>query len=128
MKINLLPLLIGCLCALLISRCAQACPNVTKVSVGNPAPCTGWHVSEPQMQVFAKQTDQLQLSQDLNKVNEQLLKLSDREIEFYKSKVKSQSKELEKAETKRFLSSTGAFILGVVITGVAAKVAIEATK
>lgn len=112
----------------LLSCPGFSCDNVTKVAKGNPAPCNGWHVSDPQMQDFRKQTDQLQIQKDIHKVNEQLIKLSETEINFYKSRVKSQAKELDKAESKRFWTQAGAFVLGVVLTGVAAKAAIEATK
>lgn len=102
--------------------------NVLKVSVGNPAPCEGWHVSPNQMQKFHKAMEQKPVQVDINKVNEQLLKLSEVEIEYYKQKNKSQVKELDKAETRRFWSNVGMFTLGVVLTGVAAKAAIESSK
>lgn len=112
----------------LLSCPSFSCDNVTKVAQGNPAPCNGWHVSESQMQDFAKQTDQLQIQKDVHKVNEQLIRLNEREIDYYKQKSKSQSLELEKGESRRMWATAGAFVLGVVLTGVAAKAAIEATK
>lgn len=108
-----------------ISGCEK---NVQKVTIGNPAPCEGWHVSEPQMQKFHKAMEQKPVNVDINKLNEQLLKLSEKEVEYYKQKSQFQSKELEKAETRRFWSNLGMFTLGVVLTGIAAKTAIESTK
>lgn len=116
---------------LLLSHMGQAfgCDkDVTKVTQGTPAPCSGWHVSEPQMQEFAKTADKLTIEEKMNQVNKQLLLLSEVEIDFYKQRSLSQSKELQKAESKRFWATTGAFVLGVVLTGVAAKAAIESTK
>lgn len=102
--------------------------NVIKVAVGNPAPCVGWHVSDSKMQDFAKETDQLQLAKDLNKVNEQLIRLNETEIDYFRQKSKSRAKELEQAEKRQFWHGVGMFTLGVVLTGVAAKAAIEVSK
>lgn len=124
-------IVIWCILLLLFATISPsfACDkNVTKVAQGNPAPCSGWHVSEPQMQDFAKQTDQLQLAKDMNKVNEQLIRLNETEIEYFRNKSVVRGKELEKAETRRFWSNLGYFALGVVLTGVATKAAIESAK
>lgn len=106
----------------------SGCPNVVRINTGTSSPCDGWLVSEPQMQDFAKTDDKLKLEQEMSQLNKQLLSLSAAEIEFYKERAKSQSKELEKAETRQWLSTAGAFALGVVLTGIAAKAAIEVAR
>lgn len=126
------------LLALLISTSAIAaaweakasdCPkNVQKLSEGSSTPCTGWLVSEPKMQEITREKDELELTKKLVQSQEQLIKLSDAEIEFYKRRTVSQQEELNKAENKRFWVGVGAFALGVVLTGIAAKTAIETTR
>lgn len=101
---------------------------VEKVQKGNPAPCQGWHVSPEMMQEFARKDDKLKYEWQLHQLSKQLLSLSAAEVEFYKERSKSQSKELEQSESRRFWSTAGAFALGVILTGIAAKAAIEATK
>lgn len=102
--------------------------NVQHITKDSPSPCTAWIVDENQMQTFAKQTDQLELSRKLNETNTELLKLSEREMEYYKKKAQDKSAELDKADSRRFWTNLGHFALGVVLTGVAAKAAIESTK
>jgi len=115
--------------ALLFSAPAfSGCENVKRIETGTASPCSGWIVSDNQMQKFAQTDDKLKLEEQISQVNKQLLSLSAAEVEFYKNRSKAQSKELEKAETKRFLSTAGAFVLGVLLTGVAAKAAIESAK
>jgi hypothetical protein len=114
---------------LLLSQLSRA-QNVSKVPKGTTLTTTEdvWIVKDSQMQEFAKTHDKLELTEKLVKTNEQLLKLSDTEMEFYKRRSQSQAKELDKAESRRFWATAGAFALGVVLTGVAAKAAIEASK
>lgn len=114
---------------LLISEYSRAeCPNVVRINTGTVSPCNGWLVSENQMQEFARNSDKLANEQGISQLNKQLLSLSAAEIEFYRNRSKSQSKELEKSESRRFWATAGAFALGVIITGVAAKAAIESAK
>lgn len=95
--------------------------NVQYTLAGTVTKCDAWLVKDSQMQEFAKQTDLLKLS-------EQSGKLSLREIEYYKKRAEQREEQLNRAENKKFFYITGAFILGVVVTGLAAKAAIEATK
>lgn len=99
-----------------------ACEKTVQYTLaGTVTKCDAWLVKDSQMQEFAKQTDLLKLS-------EQSARLSEREIDYYKKRYEQRTEELNKAENKRFLYITGAFVLGVVVTGLAAKAAIEATK
>lgn len=118
-----------CILLFLVTQCAEAaCTNVQKIKAGTPAPCDGWIVSEPQMKDFAKQTDQLEIQKNIHKVNEQLIRLSETEIAYFKRQSQVRAKELEKAPTRQFWSNIGYFTLGVVLTGVAAKAAIESSR
>lgn len=113
----------------LSSNIVLACPNnVQKIKAGEASPCNAWIVSEPTMQKMAKTDEELEKTKKLVQAQEHLQKLSNAEIEFYKQRSRAQQKELEKAEIKSFWKTTGAFALGVVLTGLAAKAAIEATR
>jgi hypothetical protein len=117
------------LALLLFINTAFACDkNVQKLSKDSPSPCAGWLVSEDQMQSFAKQTDQLELNKKSAEVHSQMLKLTEKEMDYYKQKSVSVGKELDKADSRRFWTNLGHFALGVVLTGIAAKAAIESTK
>lgn len=116
------------LALLLFTTSAIACPNVQKIKTGTSSPCDGWLVSEPKMQELAKTTDELELSKKLILAQEHLRTLDVAEIEFYKQKTKEANKKLEREELKRTFQTVGAFVLGVVVTGFAAKAAIEAAR
>lgn len=107
---------------------AFACPNVSKVKSGAVAPCNGWHVSEPTMQEIMKNEEQLELQKKLQLQMEYLRKLDMQEIDYYKAQSKANQKALEKSESQKFWVGVGAFTLGVVLTGLAAKAAIESTR
>lgn len=114
---------------LLLTQLAKACPmNVQKISEGDKAPCSGWVVSNNQMQEFTRTDEQLELHKKLVETHKQLQKLSEAEIAFYKRRSEAQEKALSQSENKRFWLTAGAFALGVVLTGVAAKAAIESTR
>lgn len=121
-------------CLLLISCLtfnvfAADCPkNVQKVGQGTPAPCTGWHVSEPQMQKFARTDEELEKTKKLVQAQEEVIKLSEAEIDFYKQKTVAQQKELGQAKQRQFWVGVAAFSLGVLATGIAAKAAIESAR
>ena len=108
---------------------AEPCAkNVQKAKTGTPLTCDAFIVSEEQMQSFAKQTDELEIARKMSQVNEQLVKLNATEMEYYKQQSAGRAKELEKQDTRRFWTNTAYFCLGVVLTGIAAKAAIESTK
>lgn len=123
-------LFIGCVIILVIlSNLARACDvDVKPIKSGTTVHCDAWIVKDSQMKEFAKTDDKLIKTETLLEQHKQYLKLSNEEIEHYKVQSQSRGKELDKAETKRFWSNLGHFALGVVLTGVAAKAAIEVTK
>lgn len=114
--------------ALLFTTSAFACPNVQRIKNGTSSPCDGWLVQDSTMQTFAKTADELELTKKLVQAQEHLQKLSNAEIDFYKQRTKRTEKALSQSETQKFWVAAGAFALGVVLTGVAAKAAIESTR
>lgn len=113
---------------LLFLNTAFACPDVQKVKSGATVICDSWVVSPETMQKLTRTDEELEKTKKLVLAQEHLQKLSEAEIEFYKKRSTAQQKELSKVESKQFLTGVGAFALGVVLTGIAAKAAIEATK
>lgn len=111
--------------SLYATDCAK---NVQKISVGALAVCSGWLVSEPQMQDFAKQTDENKIMREQVSLHEKRQLLTDIELETYKQNNKQLEKEIARVERKSFFLQAGAFALGAILTGFAAKVAIESTR
>jgi hypothetical protein len=107
----------------------QACPqNVTKAKPGAVVQCDSWIVSEPQMQDFARTDDKLKVEETRGLTLEKLRVLDAQEVDFYKARADKLHKENQSLDNKRFWSNLGFFVLGIVLTGVAAKAAIESAK
>ena len=108
---------------------AADCPSsVKRIETGTPSPCDGWIVSSPKMQELAKMTDELDLSKKLILAQDHLQKLTEEEVEHYKKRSKEGEKALSQSEKQKFFLAAGAFALGVIGTGIAAKAAIESTR
>lgn len=122
--------ILGWLLLILIafSATAQACPNIQKLKTGTTSPCDGFFVSSDKMQELAKNADELELSRKLVLAQEHLRKLDLGEIEHYKSQSKAAHKALSQSNAQKVWLGIGAFALGVVVTGFAAKAAIESTR
>lgn len=80
------------------------------------------------MQNAARTKDLAELQEQKILKLEHLRVLDLGDIEHYKVRSNQLQKQLSKEETKRSVYSFGAFMLGVIITGVAAKAAIESTR
>lgn len=114
---------------LVISNLTHACSqNVKWTQTGTVLECDAWVVKDSQMQKFDKAVKSQEIYEKLNEANNQLLKLSEAEMEMYKRQSQSAHKRAEQAENKSYWVGIGAFALGVVLTGIAAKAAIEASK
>lgn len=116
------------LAILLFTSSALACQNVQTIKTGTPSPCDGWLVSEPKMQELAKMSDELDLSKKLVLAQDHLQKLTEEEVEHYKKRSEAGDKALSQSKAQQFWIGAGAFALGVIVTGLAAKAAIEATR
>jgi hypothetical protein len=85
-------------------------------------------VDAPQMKEFR------QINEDKKNLELQNLKLKDlsavqdERVELYRRQAQSLNSELAKSESRSFWKSIGYFGLGVLVTGLAAKVAIESTR
>jgi hypothetical protein len=85
-------------------------------------------VDAPQMKEFR------QINEDKKNLELQNLKLKDlsavqdERVELYRQQAQSLNSELAKSESRSFWKSIGYFGLGVLVTGLAAKVAIESTR
>jgi hypothetical protein len=105
--------------ALLIVRLAHA--DMTLLKKGDPAPFDGIISDAAQMKEFR------QINEDKKNLELQNLKLKDlsaiqdERVDIYKSELKS-------SESRSFWKSIGYFGLGVLVTSLAAKAAIESTR
>lgn len=114
------------LIALLIVKLAHA--DMIVLKKGEIAPNDGILVDAAQMKEFRQTNEEKKL---LNLENLKLKDLSDinsQRIDLYKEQVKQSTDALSSSERKGYLYNVGFFVLGVVITGFAAKAAIEATR
>lgn len=102
--------------------------EMVKLDKGQSAPFDGILSDAAQMKEFR------QLNEDKKNLEAQNIKLKDlalineERVGLYRVQSELLNKELSKAETRSFWKSIGYFALGVVVTGMAAKVAIESTR
>ena len=113
--------------ALVVASNAMA-QNLQRINKGDVAPSSGWLASDKIIQDAARNEDLLLLKDKEILKLEHLRVLDLGDMEHYKTRAKQLESQLHKEEAKRGLYSAGAFILGVVITGFAAKAAIESTR
>jgi cell shape-determining protein MreC len=102
--------------------------NVHKAQAGTTINCPAWIVSDKQMQEFVKVDEENPLLKEKISLQEKKLFLTETELEIYKDNNKALKKEVSKMERKSFYTNVGYFVLGALLTGFAAKVAIETTK
>jgi hypothetical protein len=95
---------------------------------GENAPYTGVLVTEERMKKFRQINEEKKVAEKLNIELSDLNELKDRKIKLYKDELVSTNKEFTKHKTKSFFYNIGYFALGVLITGFAAKAAIESTR
>lgn len=102
--------------------------NIVKINKGDPAPFSGVLVTNAKLDEFAGTKKKSELQDGKIRSLEALsLNLKD-QIAYQKDRARTYQREVLKADTKRFFSNSGYFILGVLLTGVAAKAAIESTR
>lgn len=113
------------MCTFLLN-CVQA--EMIVLKKGDIAPSDGILVDAAQMKEFR------QLNEDNKNLELQNVKLKDlgiiqeQRIDLYKQEVQRVTEDLSRSERKAFWQSAGTFVLGVIVTGFAAKVAIEASR
>jgi hypothetical protein len=113
--------------ALLVTTNALA-QSVQKLDKGTPAPFSGWLITEKVAETSARNVDLLEAKEKQILKLEHLRVLDAGDMEHYKQRSKDLQKQLHKQETKQYWTNAGAFALGVLLTGLAAKAAIESTK
>lgn len=114
------------LVALLIVRLAHA--EMITLDKGDIAPYSGILVDAAQMKEFRQINEEKKLLETENLKLKDLGIINDQRIDLYKEHVKQVTEDLSRSERRAFWQSVGTFALGVVVTGFAAKVAIESTR
>lgn len=92
-----------------------------KIKKGEPSPIDGVIITETQLVIY-------DTSLHSNVALKELSSLQDMRIEQYRKDLSEAKSELNKAVFKGYLGTAGGFVLGVLITGFAARAAIEATR
>lgn len=102
--------------------------KLEKLEKGQTAPFTGVLVDAKQMKKFRQVNEEKKLLDKKNIKLKDLNVLKDQKIELYKKEITQTHKELTRYKTKTFFTNAGYFALGVILTGFAAKTAIESTR
>jgi hypothetical protein len=102
--------------------------SVQKLDKGTPAPFSGWIITDKIAQDSARNVDLLEAKEKQILKLEHLRVLDAGDMEHYKQRSKHIEEQLHKQETKQYWANAGAFALGVILTGLAAKAAIESAR
>jgi hypothetical protein len=102
--------------------------TIQRIEKGASSPISGWVITDQIAQDAARNKDLLEAKEQKILKLEHLRVLDTGDIEHYKQRSKALEDRLHKEETKRFIHTAGAFALGVLLTGIAAKAAIESTR
>lgn len=95
---------------------------------GDSASFDGVLIDAEQMKQFRQINEEKKLLEKENLKLKDLGIINDQRIDLYKEHVKQVTEDLSSSERRAFWQSVGTFALGVVVTGFAAKVAIESTR
>jgi hypothetical protein len=101
---------------------------VQKLDKGVAAPFSGWLITDKIAQDTARNIDLLEAKEKQVLKLEHLRVLDAGDMEHYKKRSNALEDRLHKEENKRTIHTAGAFVLGVLLTGIAAKAAIESTR
>jgi len=102
--------------------------QMIKLDKDQKAPFTGILSDAEQMKSFRKTNEELKLTQKQNITLKELSVVQERQIELYKEESTSFRTQLRREQVKSFWAKVGYFALGVFVTGLAAKTAIEASR
>ena len=95
--------------------------DVIRLDQGQSAPFSGNLIKTERLEEFYKSHKKLPLV-------EENFELEKQRNSLYKERFQDTERELTKAKFKGYIGTIGGFVLGVIITGVAAKAAIESTR
>ena len=107
--------------SLMILIRTSSAQEVIRLDQGQVAPFSGNLIKTEKLEEFYKSHKKIPLLEENYELEKQRTSL-------YRDRIRDTEKELSKAKFKGYLGAVGGFVLGVVITGVAAKAAIEATR
>ena len=95
--------------------------DAISIKQGEIAPFSGNLIKTERLEEFYKSHKKLPLL-------EAQIELERQRLELYKDRVRSTEKELTRAKTKAYLGTIGGFALGVIITSIAARAALESVR
>ena len=98
------------------------------VNKGQKAPYDGLLADKRQMEKFREINEKKKLLEKQNIELKDLTLTKDQRIKFHQENADFYKEELRKQESRTFWAKVGYFTLGVVVTGLAAKTAIEASR
>jgi len=118
-------ILISILLVLSFSSYAQ---KLEVLNEGQKAPYDGLLADKKQMEQFREINERKKLLEKQNIQLKDLALTKDQRIKFHQENADFYKQELRKQESRTFWAKVGYFTLGVVVTGLAAKTAIEASR
>ena len=95
---------------------------------GTPAPYTGVLIENTSFNNLVKSEKQLKVVEKQNIVLKDLRIVLEERVDYHQGVAKGYRTELQRSEIKRFWTNMAYFGLGVLMTGVAFKVALEITE
>lgn len=101
---------------------------IERITKGQAAPYSGAIITEREVEEYTDLVKKEAVRKAQIKNLNDLRIIQDERIDFYQLQVKEVRRELLKSDSKRWLTNIGYFVLGVAITGFAAKAAIESTR
>jgi hypothetical protein len=102
--------------------------QMVKLDEGQKAPFAGILSDSEQMKTFRKTNEELKLTKKQNITLKELAVVQERQAKLYKEESDAYRTQLRREQVKSFWAKVGYFALGVLVTGLAAKTAIEASR
>lgn len=113
---------------LVFNNLSYSSQNAKILSKGDVAPFDGVLLKDNVLQELYKNKETLQIVENKVLSLKELSYTQEEIIKVHRSQIKEHNKELRRERRKNFWSNVGYFTLGCLLTGVAAKVAIESTR
>ena len=106
---------------LMLSITTSSAQDVIRLDKDQVAPFSGNLIKTSKLEEFYK-------SHKIVPILEANISLEKQKLELYRDRLRETETELTRARTKAYLGTVGGFLLGVLITGFAAKAAIESAR
>lgn len=104
------------------------CQNAVRLNKGESSPFTGTLLTDEILQEIDKDSRKVEILEKQVITLKDLNLIKDSKVSYYKDEVGFYHKEIKRERRKSFWSNVGYFTLGCLLTGLAAKVAIESTR